>query len=94
MTFHLSLIFLVRFGLLLENSCPLFSLYFVYLYFYLFPILVLRAGFGLIDQIPVHCLIYYFNSREWRSMHWIQRRRYDELSLKMCTRRDQPGFRQ
>ena len=47
--------------------------------------MVLRAGFGLIDPVSVHCLIYYFNSREWRSMQWDTARRYDELSLKMCT---------
>ena len=77
-------------GHLLGNSCPLgwpFVLIVFYLFvFYLFPILVLRAGFLLlIAPVPAHCFSITLTQENGLACIEIQRRRYDELSSKICT---------
>ena len=77
-------------GHILENSCPLgwpfVLIVFCLSVFYLFPVLVLRAGFWLlIVPVPVHCFSITLTQENGDACIEIQRRRYDELSSKMCT---------
>ena len=49
-----------------------FSLYFVYLHFLLFPVVVLRAGLVLIAQVPVHCFLVAFTRCRYSKIFRVQ----------------------
>ena len=45
------------FGKELPTRLHMFSLYFDYLYFFLFPVLVFRTGLGFNGPVPGHCIL-------------------------------------